>query len=1210
LTTSATSGGGIGSERRVWELLTRDFYWQLPADFPVKLLEDGAAKHARLQVFEVAVAAIFSRLRPEYEWFVSPNRPDGGVDFVGRQSFLTYGALDIDAAVTVGGQCKKRTRVGDIVGEVAGSLARMATSINPTFFVVALSARLSAKRVEEAEKILESTYQRHCHILDRQQIEGLIVQELPVVHEILKEALSEDEVKEVIAYLRDRHVLQPSMDYEIRGAERVLAGVPFTVELDLCSVLAATSDSRLWWTADEAEATSGLVSLIAPIAADGPAGIPLHRDGSDDPMHALHTLELITYSVGTVDLGHLMIGIDGAAERVALGEVQVVENVRPRFFDRPFRAGLNRLGDEFDRARASGIESVGIIGPGGSGKSRLGEEFSLEKRRQGCMVITAKHAKTHEEPQRILGEMMNALAGGGRFAGDPAEEVIQTLRCYDSALADKVAPSIRSMFGVGDQGPAAATEQSIVTALLLLIAVRSRHAPLIIHLQDLHWCSAGVLALLERLLQQFTHLHGSGLGWPERDGVMFLFEGRVRESGESGNDGWSSAPFEAFLARTESRTIRCSSFVPAEGLDFARLLFEGRHNAHRMLSEDLLALQEDLVFSIFQSAGGNPFHTLEQVRFLKEMGVIGQNPRTGLMYMIRPAPVGSILPDSVFEAIRLRWQYMRERSPDLALLVWGAALLEDQISAALFGRLWRELAPDVSARDIDATDMLWTGDGEAQVVEFRHENYFQSVRRFTVSEEDRRRVVEAYSRWFADLRDPGPTERFAWARAILELPDPDYDHAETLLASALETARRSGDPRVIQRIQVFYLDLVWKRNLKAAIDATEFLQRCDEDLDLCRDFLGVDREQAATRIKRMAKSIGDRLNAVEPHATPKDREELSRRLLTAEALEAELLFNDRRPAESAELIRHVISSVRAQQLDRLDLESWRALEMQALYTQSCAQMISGELASAVAAAAAAASIAEGSKSMLARKVMSTYGSMLLSEDPKRGEAVLRDCLAVWADDGTSDASLVHIHLSMALVLQAHRFPPDEPMRDTLLGEARDRMTRVHDSCQRLGLYVDAGAAALVRGVVSGVSGDGDEVAWFAQGVAAAARGRQMETLWRSHINLAMSLCRSEGRAGEAACNHALAAYEIMQETLAVYSEPERSPRFQMLQIGIAATASMLTATGDGRGRAIIERYPGLRHQFSDPEAGLLAPYDGSPRHYQWLRVDDVDYILY
>ncbi len=169
---------------------------------------------------------------------------------------------------------------------------------------------------------------------------------------------------------------------------------------------------------------------------------------------------------------------------------------------------------------------------------------------------------------------------------------------------------------------------------------------------------------------------------------------------------------------------------------------------------------------------------------------------------------------------------------------------------------------------------------------------------------------------------------------------------------------------------------------------------------------------------------------------------------------------------------------------------------------------------------------------------------------------------------------------------------------------------VHDACRGLGLYADAGAAALVRGVAAGVGGEGNEASWFAYGVAGAARGRQMETLWRSHLNLASALYRSAGVVTESAHDHAVAAMEIMQDSLASYSEPERSPRFQMLRVGMAAVVWMLIATGDEAGFGTLEQYPTLRAHFSDPEKGVLAPYEGGPRHFQWLRVDDVDYVLY
>jgi hypothetical protein len=61
---------------------------------------------------------------------------------------------------------------------------------------------------------------------------------------------------------------------------------------------------------------------------------------------------------------------------------------------------------------------------------------------------------------------------------------------------------------------------------------------------------------------------------------------------------------------------------------------------------------------------------------------------------------------------------------------------------------------------------------------------------------------------------------------------------------------------------------------------------------------------------------------------------------------------------------------------------------------------------------------------------------------------------------------------------------------------------------------------------------------------------------------------------------------------------------------MAGAVGAMLAAGDERGRSLLEQYPSLRSHFADPEAGVLAPYDGGPRHYQWLGVDGVDYVLY
>ncbi len=1128
--------------------------------------------------------------------------------------FLDDSTLGISAAITVGGQCKKRTRVDDVINEIAGSLIKMADALNPTFFVVALSARLTERRVRRARETLERQCQRHCHILDRAQIEGLMAEHLELVSGVLIEALAAADRDDVLSYLEDRRpeTLAPSISWV--AVPRALAGEPFRVAVDVRWSLASHPGARVWWRPASGD-DSETVTLIGPVNADGQAGVALgDKSSTSDPLGAAFSLEMVTFSVGRIDLGELRIGLaeHGAAAAAShdLGHVQILENVRPRFFERPYRGHLVLLGDAYARICGGAVLSVGVVGAGGSGKSRLCEEFSLDKRRRGCGVVAVKHPKTHQAPHRILADLLSALTGNSPLDGPEPEGIVQSLAQYDSALATRVAPAVRSLFETRTTS-AATSDQSMISALLVLVMARMREGPLIVHLQDLHWCGAEVLSLLERLVRQLAQVRtATSPAQLPTNGVLFLFEGRVRESHEESDDTWSSAPFEAFLARSDSITARCSAFAPEDGLAFTRRLFEGRHNAHRIVPDNLLDLQSDIAERVHRAAGGNPFHTLEHVRLLRELGAVGQNPRTGLLYLAEVVPPVAPLPESVFAAIRQRWQYMRRRAPDLALLVWAAALLEDRLPAPMFRSLWTTLAPEVSLREIDATDMLWTGDGDNDAVVFRHENYFESIRRFTMSDADRRHVVDAYCAWFDGLRRPSAADRFRWAQVILAHPAPDVSRARTLLASALKSSRRSGDPRLTRRILVFSLDQAWRLDEQAPLASASFLVSCDDELALCRDLLGIDRGWAAHRLERVRARVGQRLHARSQAMSPGMLDALLRRQLTAEALHAQVLFNDRRPAQSADLAAQVIAGAQARRRRTSSDADWETLEMEALYTESCAHALSGEFPLAVRSSAAAADIARRSMSPLARKVVSTYGSMLLSEDPMRGEAVLRDCVASWPDGDSSDGFLLQVHLSMALVLQAHARGTAPARRHALLAEARDRMTVTHDACRRLGLYADAGAAALVRGVVAAVDGERDEASWFAYGVAGAARGRQMETLWRSHLNLATALYRDAGLVTESARDHVVAALKIMDDSLSDYSEPERSPRFQMLRVGIVAAVGMLIAAGDDVGFEILERYPPLRDDFSDPARGLVKPYDDQPRHFQWLRVDDVDYILY
>jgi len=149
------------------------------------------------------------------------------------------------------------------------------------------------------------------------------------------------------------------------------------------------------------------------------------------------------------------------------------------------------------------------------------------------------------------------------------------------------------------------------------------------------------------------------------------------------------------------------------------------------------------------------------------------------------------------------------------------------------------------------------------------------------------------------------------------------------------------------------------------------------------------------------------------------------------------------------------------------------------------------------------------------------------------------------------------------------------------------------------------------GIASLASGQDGEVAWFAQAVAAAARGRQMETLWRAHINLATALHREGRSPSEGARDHAAAALEIMEadaRALPAARTDQHALRLSACRSRRRFGSSFSPVTK--KGFRALERYPRLRLSFSDPAAGVLASEDTAPRSHEWLRISGEDYVIY
>jgi hypothetical protein len=94
------------------------------------------------------------------------------------------------------------------------------------------------------------------------------------------------------------------------------------------------------------------------------------------------------------------------------------------------------------------------------------------------------------------------------------------------------------------------------------------------------------------------------------------------------------------------------------------------------------------------------------------------------------------------------------------------------------------------------------------------------------------------------------------------------------------------------------------------------------------------------------------------------------------------------------------------------------------------------------------------------------------------------------------------------------------------------------------------------------------------------------------------------------CQHAVAAYDILVETLTPYADPDRSPRFSLVRVPLAQIVRFLIEAGDPAGQDAFGRFPTLALVFSDPQRGILHPDRGGFKSHEWIRVGEYDYVIY
>ena len=247
---------------------------------------------------------------------------------------------------------------------------------------------------------------------------------------------------------------------------------------------------------------------------------------------------------------------------------------------------LERLLSAWQTALAGGVPTVLIAGEPGVGKTRLAGEWSQQAYEQGAVVLYGRCDEDLGAPYQPFAEALRSLVpcmGADRLRG---------LRGVEALLP--LAPGLTDV--VPDLAPPAHADPdteryALFDAVVALLEIASRDAPVLLILDDLHWAAKPTLLLLRHLLRFGDHAHVQVVG-------------TYRST-----DLDRSHPLAAMLADLHrDGTANRLSLSGLDEDDVTTYVAEAGYD------------DEELAHALASVTGGNPFFLIEALRHVDESG--------------------------------------------------------------------------------------------------------------------------------------------------------------------------------------------------------------------------------------------------------------------------------------------------------------------------------------------------------------------------------------------------------------------------------------------------------------------------------------------------------------------------------------------------------------------------------------------------------------
>lgn len=247
---------------------------------------------------------------------------------------------------------------------------------------------------------------------------------------------------------------------------------------------------------------------------------------------------------------------------------------------------LGQLLSAWQTTLDAGTRAVLIAGEPGVGKTRLAGEWSRQAYQQGAIVLYGRCDEDLGAPYQPFAESLRALVpclGSKRLRGlRGVESLLPLVPGLTEELPDLAAPA---------RADADTERYALFDAVVALLGVASKSAPVVLILDDLHWAAKPTLLLLRHLLRFGEH-------------ARVQIVGTYRST-----DLDRSHPLAAMLA--DLHRDGTSHRLALSGLD---------ENDVTAYVAEAGYDDEDLARALASVTGGNPFFLIEALRHVDESG--------------------------------------------------------------------------------------------------------------------------------------------------------------------------------------------------------------------------------------------------------------------------------------------------------------------------------------------------------------------------------------------------------------------------------------------------------------------------------------------------------------------------------------------------------------------------------------------------------------